>query len=197
LASTAAAATAGSAFASIPAVSVRIEQVGSGFTTINPTPNPVEGGYTYSGAISLWGFQSSFELSTNSKSGTGNEAFGGFFTLKNTTATVQQFIIDMTVTNDPFSGNALAGGSVAGVLLGGPQGGLPSSTPAPEPPASALPLHGAWVTVMSMMNCCTVAVVFFSVKNPPKASLPVAAFELVLRSKLDWKPQRLMAPEYV
>jgi len=123
LASVAAAATAGSAFASIPAVSVRIEQVGSGFTTINPTANPVEGGYTYSGAISLWGFQSSFELSSNSKSGTGNDAFGGFFTLRNTTATVQQFIIDMTVTNDPFTGNALAGGSVAGVLLGGPNGG--------------------------------------------------------------------------
>jgi hypothetical protein len=123
LASIAAAATAGSAFASIPADSVRIEQVGSGFTTINPTANPVEGGYTYSGAISLWGFQSSFELSSNSKSGTGNDAFGGFFTLRNTTATVQQFIIDMTVTNDPFTGNALAGGSVAGVLLGGPNGG--------------------------------------------------------------------------
>jgi hypothetical protein len=29
----------------------------------------------------------------------------------------------MTVTNDPFTGNALAGGSVAGVLLGGPNGG--------------------------------------------------------------------------
>ena len=124
LASIAAAATAGSAFASIPAVSVRIEQVGAGFVTMNPTANPVEGGYVYSGNVSLWGFQSSFDLSTNSKAATGNQAFGGFFTLKNTTAAVQQFIIDMTVTNDPFTGNALAGGSVAGVLLGGPNGGL-------------------------------------------------------------------------
>jgi len=123
LASIAAAATAGSAFASIPAVSVRIEQVGAGFVTMNPTANPVEGGYVYSGNVSLWGFQSSFDLSTNSKAATGNQAFGGFFTLKNTTAAVQQFIIDLTVTNDPFSGNALAGGSVAGVLLGGPNGG--------------------------------------------------------------------------
>jgi hypothetical protein len=124
LATIAAAATAGSAVASIPAVSVRIEQVGSGNVTMNPTANPVEGGYTYSGNISLWGFQSSFDLSTNSKAATGNNAFGGFFTLKNTTATVQQFIIDMTITNDPFTGNALAGGSVAGVLLGGPDGGV-------------------------------------------------------------------------
>jgi len=123
LASIAAAATAGSAFASIPAVSVRIEQVGAGNVTMNPDANPVEGGYTYSGAISLWGFQSSFELSSNEKAATGNNAFGGFFTLRNTTATVQQFIIDMTVTNDPFTGNALAGGSVAGVLLGGANGG--------------------------------------------------------------------------
>jgi hypothetical protein len=81
LATIAAAATAGSAVASIPAVSVRIEQVGSGFTTIHPTANPVEGGYTYSGAVSLWGFQSTFDLSTNSKAATGNNAFGGFFTL--------------------------------------------------------------------------------------------------------------------
>jgi hypothetical protein len=124
LASIAAAATAGSAFASIPDVSVRIEQVGAGFVTMNPVANPVEGGYVYSGNVSLWGFQSSFDLSTNSKAATGNQAFGGFFTLKNTTAAVQQFIIDMTVTNDPFTGNALAGGSVAGVLLGGPNGGL-------------------------------------------------------------------------
>lgn len=124
LASIAAAATAGSAFASIPAVSVRIEQVGAGSITMNPDASPVEGGYTYSGNVSLWGFQSSFDLSTNSKAATGNQAFGGFFTLKNTTAAVQQFIIDLTVTNDPFTGNALAGGSVAGVLLGGPNGGL-------------------------------------------------------------------------
>ena len=56
-------------------------------------------------------------------------------------------------------------------------------------------MDGSLVTVMSMMNCCTAAVVFFSVKNPPKAWLPVAAFELVLRSKLDWKPHRLTLPE--
>lgn len=124
LASVAAAATAGTAFASIPAVAVRIEQVGAGNVTMNPAANPVDGGYTYSGAISLWGFQSTFDLSSNSKAASGNNAFGGFFTLKNTTATVQQFIIDMTVTNDPSTGNALAGGSVAGVLLGGPNGGL-------------------------------------------------------------------------
>jgi len=123
LASIAAAATAGSAFASIPAVSVRIEQVGAGFVTMNPTANPVEGGYVYSGNVSLWGFQSSFDLSTNSKAATGNQAFGGFFTLKNTTAAVHQFIIDLNVTNDPSTGNALAGGSVGGVLLGGPAGG--------------------------------------------------------------------------
>ena len=123
LASIAAAATAGSASASIPAVSVRIEQVGAGFVTMDPTGSPVDGGATYSGSISLWGFQSSFDLSSNVKPGTGNDAFGGFFTLKNTTATVQQFIIDMTVTNDPSTGNALAGGSVGGVLLGGPSGG--------------------------------------------------------------------------
>ena len=124
LASIAAAATAGSAFASIPAVSVRIEQVGAGFVTMNPTANPVEGGYVYSGNVSLWGFQSSFDLSTNSKPATGNQAFGGFFTIKNTTDAVQQFIIDMTVSNDPSTGNALAGGSVGGVLLGGPGGGF-------------------------------------------------------------------------
>ena len=139
LATIAAAATAGSAFASIPAVSVRIEQVGSGFTTINPTANPVEGGYTYSGAVSLWGFQSTFDLSTNSKAATGNNAFGGFFTLKNTTAAVQQFIIDMTITNDPTTGNALAGGSVAGVLLGGPNGGSLRSV------ASGMPVWSAHI----------------------------------------------------
>jgi hypothetical protein len=139
LATIAAAATAGSAVASIPAVSVRIEQVGSGFTTINPTANPVEGGYTYSGAVSLWGFQSTFDLSTNSKAATGNNAFGGFFTLKNTTATVQQFIIDMTITNDPTTGNALAGGSVAGVLLGGPNGGSLRSV------ASGMPVWSAHI----------------------------------------------------
>lgn len=124
LASIAAAATAGSAFASIPAVTVRIEQIGAGFITMNPDASPVDGGYTYSGNVSLWGFQSSFDLSSNSKAASGNNAFGGFFTLKNTTATVQQFIIDLTITNDPSTGNALAGGSVAGVLLGGPNGGL-------------------------------------------------------------------------
>jgi hypothetical protein len=139
LATIAAAATAGSAVASIPAVSVRIEQVGSGFTTINPTANPVEGGYTYSGAVSLWGFQSTFDLSTNSKAATGNNAFGGFFTLKNTTAAVQQFIIDMTITNDPTTGNALAGGSVAGVLLGGPNGGSLRSV------ASGMPVWSAHI----------------------------------------------------
>ena len=124
LASLAAAATAGSASAAIPSVSVRIEQVGAGFITVNPAANPVDGGYTYSGNVSMWGFQSSFDLSSNFKSAPGNDAFGGFFTLKNTTAAVQQFIIDLTVTNDPFSGNALAGGSVGGILLGGPGGGL-------------------------------------------------------------------------
>ena len=139
LATIAAAATAGSAFASIPAVSVRIEQVGAGNVTMNPTANPVEGGYTYSGNISLWGFQSSFDLSTNSKAATGNNAFGGFFTLKNTTAAVQQFIIDMTITNDPTTGNALAGGSVAGVLLGGPNGGSLRSV------ASGMPVWSAHI----------------------------------------------------
>jgi hypothetical protein len=139
LATIAAAATAGSAVASIPAVSVRIEQVGSGNVTMNPTANPVEGGYTYSGNISLWGFQSSFDLSTNTKAATGNNAFGGFFTLKNTTAAVQQFIIDMTITNDPTTGNALAGGSVAGVLLGGPNGGSLRSV------ASGMPVWSAHI----------------------------------------------------
>jgi hypothetical protein len=124
LASLAAVAAAGSASASIPAVSVRIEQVGAGFTTINPSANPVEGGYVYSGNASLWGFESSFDLSSNVKAATGNEAFAGFFTLRNVTATVQQFIVDLTITNDPSTGNALAGGSVGGVLLGGAAGGL-------------------------------------------------------------------------
>ena len=127
LASLAAVATAGLASASIPSVSVRIEQVGAGFVTINPIAIPADGGYTYSGNVSLWGFQSSFDLSSNTKAPTGNDAFGGFFTMKNMTANVQQFIIDMTVTNDPATGNALAGGSVGGVLLGGPTGGLISS----------------------------------------------------------------------
>jgi hypothetical protein len=99
----------------------------------------VEGGYTYSGNISLWGFQSSFDLSTNTKAATGNNAFGGFFTLKNTTAAVQQFIIDMTITNDPTTGNALAGGSVAGVLLGGPNGGSLRSV------ASGMPVWSAHI----------------------------------------------------
>ena len=76
-----------------------------------------------------------------------------------------------------------------------PPFGPPSSTPATEPPASALPVNGSLVTVMSMMNCWTVAVVFLSVKNPPNASLPVPDFEFELSSKLDWNPHRLMAPE--
>ena len=140
LASIAAAATAGSAFASIPAVSVRIEQVGAGFVTMNPTGNPVDGGATYSGAVSLWGFQSTFELSSNVKAGTGNDAFGGFFTLRNTTGEVQQFIIDMTVSNAPLPppGNSLAGGSVGGLLLGGPNGGTVSSV-------GSIPIYSALI----------------------------------------------------
>ena len=124
LASIAAAATAGSAVASIPAVSVRIEQVGTGSLTLNPAANPIEGGYGYSADLNVWGFQSSFALNSVTTAGTDNNAFGGSFRLRNTTTSVQQFIIDMTVTNDPFSGNALAGGSVGGTLLGGANGGL-------------------------------------------------------------------------
>jgi hypothetical protein len=124
LASLAATATAGSALASIPAVSVRIEQVGTGSLTLSPAANPIEGGYGYSADLNVWGFQSSFTLNSTTTAGTDNNSFGGAFRLKNTTGATQQFIIDMTVTNDPFSGNALAGGSVGGTLLGGPVGGL-------------------------------------------------------------------------
>ena len=124
LASIAAAATAGSAIASIPAVSVRIEQVGTGALTLNPAASPIEGGYGYSADLAVWGFQSSFALNSTTATGTDNNAFGGSLRLRNTSGTIQQFIIDMTVTNDPFSGNALAGGSVGGTLLGGANGGL-------------------------------------------------------------------------
>lgn len=122
LASIAAAAAVGSALASIPAVSVRIEQVGTGSLTLNPSAAAIEGGYGYTADLSLWGFQSNISL--NSITAGNNNAFGGSFRIKNTTATVQQFIVEMTVTNDPFTGNSLAGGSVGGTLLGGPAGGL-------------------------------------------------------------------------
>ena len=124
LASIAVAATVGSAMASIPAVSVRIEQVGTGSVTINPAGSAIEGGYGYSANLNLWDLQSSFTLNSTTSPTTNNNAFGGSFRLKNTSALVQQFVIDMTVTNDPFSGNSLAGGSVGGTLLGGPNGGL-------------------------------------------------------------------------
>ena len=123
LASMVAAATAGSAMASIPAVSVRIDQIGAGSVTLNPVATAIEGGYSYSADMSLWGLQSAFTLNSITTPATNNNAFGGSFRIRNTTLSTQQFIVEMTVTNDPFSGNALAGGSVGGTLLGGPDGG--------------------------------------------------------------------------
>jgi len=109
--------------ASIPAVSVRIEQIGAGSGTLNPVATAIDGGYSYSADMSLWGLQSAFTLNSITTPATNNNAFGGSFRIRNTTLSTQQFIVEMTVTNDPFSGNALAGGSVGGTLLGGPDGG--------------------------------------------------------------------------
>ncbi len=113
-----------SAQAGIPVVSVRVQQVGAGSIELVPVGTPQnDGGYGYSGNVSVWGFLANFDLRAATKSN-GNQSFGGALTLENTTASVQEFVVDLTVSTVPTINPTLCGGSVAGLLDGGLDGGF-------------------------------------------------------------------------
>lgn len=115
---------AASAQAGIPVVSVRVQQVGAGSVELVPVGTPQnDGGYGYSGNVSVWGFLANFDLRAATKSN-GNQSFGGSLMLSNETASVQEFIVDLTVSTVPTINTTLCGGSVVGLLDGGPDGGF-------------------------------------------------------------------------
>ena len=113
-----------SAQAGIPVVSVRVQQVGAGSIELVPVGTPQnDGGYSYSGDVSVWGFLASFDLRAATKSN-GNQSFGGSLSLENTTSSVQEFVVDFTLSTVPTINPTLCGGSVAGLLDGGLDGGF-------------------------------------------------------------------------
>ena len=60
-----------SAKAGIPVVSVRVQQVGAGSIELVPVGTPQnDGGYGYSGDVSVWGFLANFDLRAATKSST-------------------------------------------------------------------------------------------------------------------------------
>ena len=122
-----AAAIAPLADAGIPVVSVRISQAGAGSIELVPVGTPQnDGGYGYSGNVSVWGFLANFDLRAATKVN-GNQSFGGSLMLSNESAYVQEFIVDMKVSTVPTLNPTLCGGSVTGILDGGPDGGFFSS----------------------------------------------------------------------
>lgn len=113
-----------SAKAGIPVVTVRVQQAGAGSIELVPVGTPQnDGGYGYSGNVSVWGFLANFDLRAATKSN-GNQSFGGSFTLSNETASVQEFVVDLTINTVPTINTTLSGGSVAGLLDGGLDGGF-------------------------------------------------------------------------
>lgn len=119
----AAATIAGSASAGIPSVQIRVAQEGAGSIVLSPVGMPGNAGIDYTAEVAVWGFHASFDLSSAVKADTGNQSFGGFVSLENTSATMQRYTIEMTIGTDSV-GDALAGGSVTGVLSGGALGGV-------------------------------------------------------------------------
>jgi hypothetical protein len=118
---------ASSATAGIPVVSVRVEQVGAGSIELVPVGVPEnDGGYAYSGTVSVWGFLADFGLRTATKDG-GNQSFGGALNFTNLSASTQEFAVTFTVSTVPTLNPTLCGGSISGILDGGADGGFFSS----------------------------------------------------------------------
>lgn len=143
---------AASAQAGIPVVTVRVQQVGAGSIELVPVGTPQnDGGYGYSGDVSVWGFLANFDLRAASKSN-GNQSFGGALALRNTTASVQQFIIDLTLSTVPTINPTLCGGSVAGLLDGGLDGGFFRSVGAGSVWSALINTGGSSTTVASLLT---------------------------------------------
>lgn len=115
---------AGSASAGIPSVQIRVAQEGAGSIVLSPVGVPGNAGIDYAAEVAVWGFHASFDLTSAVKADTGNQSFGGFMSLANTSSSMQRFTVEMTLETDASAGDALAGGTVTGVLAGGPLGGV-------------------------------------------------------------------------